>query len=166
MRLIRVQELTTKGGSMRYFWAREGSKWSVEKNVDRLTKKEKKENIRKNTFKLFKSRIDEAKKELINFLQDKKDLKIIGYGASATSTILISHFHLNHYIEYLVDDNPMKIGTYSPGYLLPVFSPEKLFYDSPDIIIILAWRFKEVIQRKLTGIKRQMIVPLPKFEVL
>ena len=166
MRLIRIQELPTKGGSLRYFWAREGSKWYVDKNVGRLMGKENKANIRLNTFKAFRSRIDAAKEELINFLQHKKGEKIIGYGASATSTTLISHFQLNQYIDYLVDDNPMKIGTYSPAYHLPVYNSEKLLDDSPDIIIILAWRFKEEIQNKLTGIKSQMIVPLPKFEVL
>ena len=49
MRLIRIQELTTKGGSLRYYWAREGSKWNVENNVGLLMKKENKANINKNT---------------------------------------------------------------------------------------------------------------------
>ena len=36
-----------------------------------------------------------------------------------------------------------------PGYHIPVHSPEILKNDKPDLIIILAWRFKEEIKTKL-----------------
>ena len=166
MRLIHLQEVPTKGGSLRYYWAREGSKWNVDDNVGRLIENERKANIDRNIFDAFRVRIDSAKQQLIAFLLSQGNKTIVGYGASATSTTLISHFQLNEYLNYLVDDNPSKIGTHSPGYHLPVYGSSKLFEDPPDIVIILAWRFKEKISNKLSSISSQAIVPLPKFEII
>ena len=36
-----------------------------------------------------------------------------------------------------------------PGYHVPVYSPKKLINNKPDIIVILAWRFKDEIIKKL-----------------
>ena len=166
MRLIHIQEVPTKGGSLRYYWTRENSKWSVDPSVKRLSEQEKKANIGTKTFEIFQAKIDSVMEDLIAYLKLQVNKIIVGYGASATSTTLISHFQLNQYLSYLVDDNPAKIGTFSPGYHLPVYGSEKLLDDSPDVIIILAWRFKEEIQRKLTGVESQVIIPLPNFEVL
>jgi|SanBayMetagenome_1026888.scaffolds.fasta_scaffold00198_4 SAM-dependent methyltransferase len=166
MRLIRLQEVSTKGGSLRYYWAKENSKWDVDSIVEQLSKREQQANINMKTFEIFQSRIDFAKEQMFSFLQSIGRKKIVGYGASATSTTLISHFQLNQYISYLVDDNPGKIGTYSPGYHIPVYSSTKLQDEIPDVVIILAWRFKDEILKKLPGIASKVIVPLPHFEIL
>ena len=74
---------------------------------------------------------------------------IVGYGASATSTTLISTFQLDNYISYLVDDNTEKVGTYSPGYHIPVYDSSKVFEEPPYIIIILAWRYEKRNHEKI-----------------
>ena len=96
-----------------------------------------------------------------------KKFKVIAYGASATSTTLISHYGLNSFIKYIVDDNPGKKNTFSPGYNIPVYGFEKIRSDKPDIIIILAWRYKKAILKKLKKIKyKNIVIPLPKFKIL
>ena len=166
MQLIRLQEVSTKGGSLRYYWAREDSKWDVNENVKRLIEKERIASIGLKTFEEFQLSINSVKKSLIDYLMSDANKTIVGYGASATSTTLISHFQLSEYINYLVDDNPQKIGTYSPGYHIPVYSSSKLLENTPDIIIILAWRYKKEIMKKLQGIRSRVIGPLPQSEVL
>ena len=96
-----------------------------------------------------------------------KKSKIIGYGASATSTTLISHFKLYNMLNYLIDDNPGKINTFSPGYHIPVYNFKKIIIDKPDIIIIFAWRYKKQILNKLKNInfKNIVVLPLPKFQI-
>ncbi|HIO73118.1 MAG TPA: methyltransferase, partial [Flavobacteriales bacterium] len=118
------------------------------------------------TFEDFQKKINFVKNQLLGFLETRQDQKIVGYGASATSTTLISHFQLNQYFTYLVDDNPSKIGTYSPGYHIPVFGFSRLIDDPPDLIVILAWRFKDQILEKLADIQSLVVLPLPEFKIV
>ncbi len=164
IRLIHLQEVSTKGGSLRYYWAREGSKWKVNSSVNRLIERERQSDITIKTFEVFQKNIEDVKGKLNDSLDQFTGKKIVGYGASATSTTLISHFELHKHLSYLVDDNPAKIGTYSPGFHIPVYGFERLIKEEPDLIVILAWRFKEEILRKLQGINSVIVVPLPKVE--
>jgi hypothetical protein len=164
MRLIHVNEVGTKGGSLRYYWARNNSKWNPSLNVKELSLREAKAGINTEKFKDYEARIETVKFQLLEFLEKHKEDKIVGYGASATSTTLITHFELQKYFSYLVDDNVDKVNTYSPGYHIPVHNFDRLKNEQPDVIIILAWRFKETILKKLSFFKGIIIVPLPTFE--
>jgi hypothetical protein len=165
IRLIHLQEVGTKGGSLRYYWARINSEWQPSLNVKKLSLREVKEEINAEKFKDYGARIDSLKFKLLEFLEKNKKSKIVGYGASATSTTLISNFELHSYFSYLVDDNVDKVNTYSPGYHVPVYSCEKLIDDNPDIVVILAWRFKDEILDKIKNICSTVIIPLPYFEI-
>ena len=164
MRLIHVNEVGTKGGSLRYYWARNNSKWNPSLNVKELSLREAKAGINTEKFKDYEARIETVKFQLLEFLKKHKEDKIVGYGASATSTTLITHFELQKYFSYLVDDNVDKVNTYSPGYHIPVHNFDRLKNEQPDVIIILAWRFKETILKKLSFFKGIIIVPLHTFE--
>jgi len=166
MNLIHIQEITTKGGSLRYYIARKQSKWKVDASVNIMSKKEEEGNDLKNLFLVFADKIEKQKSNLLDFIEKYQGQTIVGFGASATSTTLISHFDLNKQISYLVDDNPGKIDTFSPGFHIPVYSPEKMKQEPPDIVIILAWRFKNEILNKLEKLPCKVVVPLPKFEVI
>ena len=165
MRLIRLQEVQTKGGSLRYYWAREDSKWAIYPSVARLTENERQANVNIKTFDVFQKKINLIKKQITEFLEQHIGEKIVGYGASSTSTTLISHFELYRYLDYLVDENPGKIGKYSPGYHIPVYSPEKFNEEKPDIVLILAWRFRDEILKKISKLSSTVVIPLPNVEV-
>ena len=131
-------------------------------NVKELSLREAQSGINTEKFKDYETRIETIKFQLLEFLEKHKEDKIVGYGASATSTTLISHFGLHKYFSYLVDDNVDKVNTYSPGYHIPVYSSNKLINDKPDIIVILAWRFKDEIIKKIDNIFHGIVVvPLP-----
>ncbi len=164
IRLMHVHEVGTKGGSLRYYWARNNSNWEPSLNVSELSLRESESRINLEKFINYEQRITTIKNNLLGFIQKHKEKKIIGYGASATSTTLISHFELQKYFSYLVDDNIDKINTYSPGFHIPVYDIDFLKNDNPDVIIILAWRFKAEILEKLLFFKGIVIIPLPIFE--
>ena len=166
MKLIRVEHVRTKGGSLRYYWVKESSNMPVDSSVAECIATEEKALDNEGFFKQFETRIEQAKKELIDILDIHKNQKIIGYGASATSTTLISHFGLNYYLSALVDDNPGKIGTYSPGYHIPVKNSNSLHENPPDVVIILAWRYHKEIHQIISSLNCKIIVPLPKLTIL
>jgi SAM-dependent methyltransferase len=166
MHLIHIQGVPTKGGSLRYFFARINSEWSIDDSVQKILRKEFLNNELRSTFKQFAGRIEKEKKKIRHYLTSINARKVAGYGASATSTTLISHFGLDEYIDFLVDDNPSKVNTYSPGYHIPVYSSEKIRQDSLDVLIILAWRFKDEIMGKMKDLSCKVVVPLPEFKVV
>ena len=75
----------------------------------------------------------------------KNDSSIVGFGASHSTTILLHHFELQSYIKYLVDDNALKHGLYSPGFHIPVFSTTKIMNELPEYVLILAWQHQKNI---------------------
>jgi SAM-dependent methyltransferase len=67
---------------------------------------------------------------------------VAGYGAAIGSTTMLYHLGLGTRIGYLVDDNPGRHGLLSPGFALPVRSPDELsMARRPDYMLILAWRY-------------------------
>ena len=163
MHLINVDECHTKGGSLRYYFARMDSDWSVNDTVKDVLDAESSVDALRQSFDNFAVEIKQQRDKLRNFLDSFEDQKVVGYGASATSTTLISYFGLYDYLHYLVDDNIAKINTYSPGYNIPVYSADKLFMESADIIIVLAWRFRDEILKKISGLSCRVVTPLPSF---
>ncbi|ULG93780.1 class I SAM-dependent methyltransferase [Leptospira interrogans] len=167
LRLIHLQHVGTKGGSFRYYWARKNSIHSVSEEVSKFIEIEKEKNMNEPYFKKYADRINKVKAELIQELEKSKGKKkIIGYGASATSTTLIYHFGLENYVDYLVDDNPGKIDTYSPGLHIPVKHPDVLNSEGDAVLIVLAWRYFDLIRSKLKNQKLTLICPLPYIQVI
>jgi hypothetical protein len=166
IKLVKVEHVGTKGGSLRYYWAKESSNRPVDDSVSQFIAEEEKTGIDTDFFKHYEIRINRAKKELIDVLETYKGKKIVGYGASATSTTLISHFGLDAHLTSLVDDNPGKIRTYSPGYHIPVKNFDSLHEDPPDVVVILAWRFSDEIYKKISSLNCKIISPLPEFTIL
>jgi len=169
MKLINLQKIDTKGGSMRYFITKESSNRSINSNVEKFIKEEKKYNLNPARFKKYSDEIQKQKVKLINFLEKNIDYEIIGFGASATSTTLITHYNLNNFLDYLVDENIAKVGTYSPGFNIPVYDIEKLNKENnkPKIIIILAWRYyKDILPKINKSHQDKVVIPLPYFKEL
>ena len=116
--------------------------------------------------------IDSAREEITALLKGLKAAGkcIAGYGAPAKATTLMYHFGITkEVISFIVDDNPLKQGLFSPGLHIPVVSPTHLYEKKPDYLIILAWNFTDSIMQKhekflLSG--GRFIVPLPELRVV
>jgi 2-polyprenyl-3-methyl-5-hydroxy-6-metoxy-1,4-benzoquinol methylase len=85
----------------------------------------------------------------------------VGYGAAVGSTLLLHQFGLGDKLECLIDANLQKRGRWSPGYHLPVYDPTVLAELEPDRIVILAWRYAEMIQQQHPEYAGKWILPLP-----
>jgi hypothetical protein len=74
---------------------------------------------------------------------------IVGYGAAAKGMTLINAGDL--YLDFVIDDNPMKQGKYCPGSRIPVVSIDQLEKCANDKILFvpLAWNFFDEIKTKI-----------------
>jgi len=74
---------------------------------------------------------------------------VIGYGAPAKGNTLLNASNI--ILDFIIDDNPMKQGLFTPGMRVPIFSSEKLKeYENENVVFVpLAWNFFEEIQAKI-----------------
>jgi SAM-dependent methyltransferase len=171
LELIDVERVPTKGGSLRGFVQPLGGTRKVSPSVRELITLE--DNLgcdRSETYTAFAARIDESKKQLVKLLSElkAKGKSIAGYGASITCTSLIYDFELDNFLSFVVDDNPVRHGLFTPGHHIPVLPSEVIYEQKPDYILIVAWRYAEPIMKKHQEYLNQggkFILPLPELEI-
>lgn len=170
LEMIDVKPNLTKGGSMRCSLQLKGGSRSIDGSVQKYIDLESDAGFHgqdpTKVFNAYQERIEKGKadyRELIDRLKgDGK--RIVGYGASATSTTLMYHYSMQQDFEYLVDDFSAKHNLFSPGAAIPVFPSERIYEDMPDVVVVLAWRYWEKISQKhqrFLDNGGRMIVPLP-----
>ncbi len=166
-----AEAIPTKGGSLRYFVQHKGGKYEATRRMQELLDMEDAEEVATTEcFRIWSKKINAAKYAVRSKLAEyrRTGLRIDGYGASATTTTLMHHFELHEFAEALYDENPDKQGLYSPGMGLPVLPPEKIVERNPDVIVLLAWRFAEIIHDKMAASFPDIrwLVPLPACHVI
>lgn len=173
MELIDVKRVPTKGGSLRYMVQLEGGPRQRSQSVDDMMALEKQMGINEPwSFKEFMDKVDKLKNENIKFINKIKGegKKIVGYGASATSTSLLYYFDIMGQLDCIIDDNPIRQGLYSPGAHIPIVSSDILYGENkPDYVYILAWRYCDAIMnnhKKYLDQGGKYIIPAPKMEII
>lgn len=72
-------------------------------------------------------------------------------------------------IDFLTEKSSLKIGKYSPGAHIPIFSDEKLCEKKIDFALLLAWNFSDEIIENLSDFKNsggKFIIPIPKPKIV
>jgi SAM-dependent methyltransferase len=116
----------------------------------------------------------------------KKDIKLLGlelreklreikdegktvciYGTPAKATTLMYGLNIDeNQIQYAIDDNPLKQGTFTPGKHIPVYNSKALKDLPTDYVLILAWNFAQSIIANNPDFKGKWIVPVPQLKVI
>ena len=168
MEVIEVQRISPQGGSIRLVAQKIDGKFNRESSVNELINLEKELGLdNSKTLDVFEEKINLVSERLQKLLVDLKDKgkTIAGFGAPTKATTLMAHFKLDENIlDFIVDDNPLKQGLYSPSTNIPVFSAKELYIRKPDYVLILAWNFSEPIMhahKKYANEIGKFILPMP-----
>lgn len=168
MQLIDAERVDSHGGSIRISVKNNHPENTISDNVKMLEEYES--NLGLNdveTYMKFSSKIDVLRNKLSDLVNKIKEegKTIAGYGAPAKATTLMHHFHMDDSkIDFIVDDNPLKQGLYTPGTHIPILPSSAIYDKKPDYLLILAWNFSEPIMsmhRKFSENGGHFIVPLP-----
>jgi NDP-4-keto-2,6-dideoxyhexose 3-C-methyltransferase len=117
----------------------------------------------------FKSRIDVARKELISFLESAKNAgkSVYALGASTKGNVLLQYFGIDrNLIAGIGEVNPDKVGSFTPGSLIPILSEDEVMERKPDFILILPWHFRDFFLAKSKFRGASLVFPLPRFEIV
>ena len=99
---------------------------------------------------------------------NKPFYKIVGYGAAAKGMTLLNYSGIH--MDYIIDDNPLKQGKFTPGSNIEICSIDRLDDETDPIIFIpLAWNFfneiKSRIKTKRDNHNDRFCTYFPKVEV-
>jgi SAM-dependent methyltransferase len=79
---------------------------------------------------------------------------LVGYGAAAKGMTLLNFGNIK--LDFVIDDNPMKQGLYTPGTGCPIVSVAELTkYNKQDkmLFVPLAWNFFSEIKNKIQSVR-------------
>jgi SAM-dependent methyltransferase len=170
MTLVDVERVDTHGGSLRGH-ARIGTHVPTQAVV-LFEEEEKALGLDSfETYRAFQDRVARAGTELSALLSGliASGKSVAAYGAPAKATTLMHQFELDgETIRYVIDDNPLKQGLFTPGLGIPVVASEVLEDDPPDYLVLLAWNFADAIiakSRDYLSTGGRFVVPLPTLSV-
>jgi hypothetical protein len=172
LQLVDVRRIPTKGGSLRGTVQPAGGPRPVSPEVGRLAEWEELARLHSpEAFRAYARRIDAGREQFVALLDRCRAAgKIVaGYGASPTVTTLIDQFDLAGRLDFLVDDNPVKQHTFSPGHHLPVYPSEAIYEREADVVAVLAWNYAAPItakHRRFAEAGGRFVVPLPQLQVI
>ena len=120
----------------------------------------------------FSEEVKEHKKNLRKILLDikKTGKSIAAVSAPAKGMTLLNYCEIDsNLIDFITEKSNLKIGKYSPGAHIPIFSDDKLFEKKPDFVLLLAWNFADEIMENLSSFKSlggKFIIPIPNPKII
>jgi SAM-dependent methyltransferase len=172
LQLIEALRVDTHGGSLRGVVQLSGGPRKLGASVAELVAHERALRLRDPaTLEGFGARIAKVGGELTALLRKLKGegKHIAGFGAPAKLTTLMYHFGITReFLDFVIDDSPLKQGRFTPGMHIPVLPAQALYDRKVDYVVVLAWNFAEPIMKKHSAWREaggRFIVPLPTVEI-
>jgi len=166
--LVDVEMLSTHGGSIR-LWARpSGAAGPPSERVTEALCVEKAAGLHEVAGYLrLRQHTEAIRQELLAFLLDCKRAgkRVVGYGAPAKANTLLNYCGIRtDLIEYTVDRNPYKHGSFTPGTRIPIHDPARIDTDRPDVVVVLPWNLETELTAQLRHVGEwggELVYPLP-----
>lgn len=155
LKLVRIEELDTHGGSLRiYATPAPDGRMDPDPSVDEMLARERQAGLDSlRTYASLQAMADRAKDDLVTFLIDAKrhGKSVVGYGAAAKGNTLLNYAGVkSDLLPLVVDRNPNKVGKFLPGSRIPIQPVGDLDSRAPDFILVLPWNLKDEVAEQLS----------------
>jgi hypothetical protein len=166
--VVDVELLPTHGGSIRV-WARpEMSAGPPSERVTEVLRIEQQAGLHHvGGYLQLRPRTEAVRHALLRFLLDcrAEGKRVVGYGAPGKGNTLLNYCGIrSDLLDYTVDRNPYKHGRFTPGTRIPIYEPEQIAKDRPDVVLALPWNLESELTEQLAYIADwggELVFPLP-----
>jgi SAM-dependent methyltransferase len=171
--LVDVELLPTHGGSIR-LWARpDTTAHAPEPSVEAALALERDAGLHElDGYRSLQDQTDKIRRDLLKYLLEQKELgkRVVAYGAPGKGNTLLNYSGIRpDLIEYIVDRNPYKHGRYTPGTRIPIFHPDRIAADRPDVVVVLPWNLRTELTAQLQYVLEwggELVYPLPELAII
>jgi SAM-dependent methyltransferase len=150
LRVWKVEELPTHGGSLRVWGCHADGPFELDTSVDALLGEETRRGMQRlETYLAFQPRAERIKNDLLTFLiaQKRAGKTVAAYGAAAKGNTLLNFAGVRaDLLPYVCDQAPSKQGKFMPGSHIPILAPSRLAADPPDFVLILPWNIAQEVR--------------------
>jgi 2-polyprenyl-3-methyl-5-hydroxy-6-metoxy-1,4-benzoquinol methylase len=149
LHIIDIQKTPIHGNSYMFVFSKNpGARLSVQHQLD-LERDEGLQDM--NTYLVYAEKCHQVIKDLNDVISDYRSqgYVIVGYGAAAKGMTLLNFGQTT--LDYIIDDNTLKQGLYTPGMNIPIVSIDILeeLREKQIAFVPLAWNFFKEIKGKI-----------------
>lgn len=173
LRVWKVEELPTHGGSLRVFGCHATDSRITEDSVAALLQKEQKRGLQKlDTYLSFQPRANKVKNDLLAFLieQKRNGKKVAAYGAAAKGNTLLNYAGVKpDLLSFVCDAASAKQNKFMPGSHITILSPTAIAEEKPDFVVILPWNIADEVMRQNAFIRQwggKFVTAVPELRVI
>lgn len=170
--LVDAERLPIHGGSVRAYARRTSEGAVAEPRVGQVLKAEHTAGLDQLvTYQGFAARATEVQRRLVDGLRAwrREGLRVAAYGAPAKGNTLLNSCGVGtDLIAFTVDRSPAKHGRVMPGSHIPIFPPEHILLERPDIVLILPWSLSSEITHQMHEVRSwgRFAVAIPRLAIL
>ena len=113
--------------------------------------------LKQSTYQVWRDTVESTMSALklhINQYREQGYL-LVGYGAAAKGNTLLNYASID--LDFIVDDNPLKQGLYTPGRSISITGIDKVsnLTDQDRVVFIpLAWNFFDEIRNRIVNVRK------------
>jgi NDP-4-keto-2,6-dideoxyhexose 3-C-methyltransferase len=170
LRIIDVEFNNINGGSFSVAVAKANSSYSAFSGLEELLDRELRLGLGTlKPYQDFAKRVINCRSDLLNFLKSSHLIgkKVFALGASTKGNVILQYCEItDKEICFIGEINADKIGSFTPGSLIPIISEQELLLKEPDFLIVLPWHFRDFFldNKKFKGL--QLVFPLPHLQII
>lgn len=172
LELFDVQGFDIHGGDLRYYVGWPGAHPVSGHIAAHIAQEVAAGLYRMDSLQAFAQSVVKQRQVLLDLLHGLKaqGKTIAGVSAPAKGNTLLNYCQIDaSLIDFLTDKMASKIGKFSPGAQLPIYSDEELLRRQPDYAVILAWNFAKEIRKNLADFEAaggKFILPVPNPQIM
>lgn len=155
--IVDVKELPLHGGSIRFTLTPSERRGHAPAIASLETAERARGLLDAAFYAAFSSRLEAQHRQFVSALDTCATLgcKVVAYGASAKANTMLNSW-TDVSPAYVVDDNPLKCGHYTPGRHVPIVPASTLAAEPGRLAIVLtAWNYADEIARRLCTMGRR-----------